>query len=458
MKMLSCISFLALVNIIYGKKTKKDNKLYFYSGLLSIHTFIGGEMATEKKTIRKKIAATKQMKKIMADYYYELDSAAKNNDKKVAWCTSVGPAEILRSLGFYVYFPENHGAMLGASRMSTDLIPYANAIGYSPEVCSYLTSDIGAYLKKVTPLSKAYEGIKSVPKPDVVVFNTNQCRDVQDWMRFYAKEFKVPLLGIHTHSGVNDVTDTHIQSIAQQMKEMIEYLEKISGNTFDMKELHKVLSLSRECSDLWKEVLDTAANIPSPLTFFDGTIQMAPAVALRGTQIAVDYYKLLLKELKERVKNHEGAVEGERFRLYWDGMPIWGRLRAHSELFANKKACVVASTYCNSWIFTGFDPSEPYKSMARAYTELFIVRADAAKERYLKKMMDFFKIDGIIYHDSKSCANNTNSRYGMPQRLEEETGIPSLVVNGDLNDLRCLSDEQFITNVEAFIEQLEGKK
>jgi hypothetical protein len=27
-----------------------------------------------------------------------------------------------------------------------------------------------------------------------------------------------------------------------------------------------------------------------------------------------------------------------------------------------------------------------------------------------------------------------------------------------LNDLRCLSDEQFITNVEAFIEQLEEKK
>ena len=106
--------------------------------------------------------ATKEMKQIMADYYYELDSAVKNNSKKVAWCTSVGPAEILRSLGFYVYFPENHGAMLGASRIATDMIPYANAIGYSPEVCSYLTSDIGAYLKKVTPLSKAYKDIKSI--------------------------------------------------------------------------------------------------------------------------------------------------------------------------------------------------------------------------------------------------------------------------------------------------------
>jgi len=38
------------------------------------------------------------------------------------------------------------------------------------------------------------------------------------------------------------------------------------------------------------------------------------------------------------------------------------------------------------------------------------------------------------------------------------TGIPSLVINGDLNDLRLLSDEQTKTNVEAFIEQLEENK
>ena len=410
------------------------------------------------KSNRKKIMATKEMKQIMADYYYELDSASKSSAKKVAWCSSVGPAEILRSLGFYVYFPENHSAMLGSSRMATDLIPYANAVGYSPDICSYLTADVGAYLKKVTPLSQAYEGIESIPRPDVLVFNTNQCRDVQDWLGWFAHEFNAPLIGIYTHRSIKDVTETHIPSIAQQMENMIEPLEKISGNTFDMNELKRVLSLSRECSDLWKKVLDTAAAIPSPLTFFDGNIHMGPAVVLRGTQQAVDYYKTLLAELEERVKNHEGAVDGERFRLYWEGMPIWGRLRAHSELFAGRKACMVASTYCNSWIFSDFDATDPFRSMARAYTELFIVRSDEAKEKYIKEVIDFFRIDGLIFHDAKTCPNNSNNRYGMPQRLEEDTGLPSLVINGDLNDLRCLSDEQTETNIEAFIEQLEDRK
>ena len=69
-------------------------------------------------------------------------------------------------------------------------------------------------------------------------------------------------------------------------------------------------------------------------------------------------------------------------------MPVWGRLRAHSELFANLKACVLASTYCNSWIFTDFDPEDPFTSMAKAYSELFIVKSDEAKEKYMKKMID----------------------------------------------------------------------
>jgi benzoyl-CoA reductase/2-hydroxyglutaryl-CoA dehydratase subunit BcrC/BadD/HgdB len=127
-------------------------------------------------------------------------------------------------------------------------------------------------------------------------------------------------------------------------------------------------------------------------------------------------------------------------------------------MFSQLQTCVLASTYCNSWIFSAFDADDPFRSMARAYTELFIVRADESKEVYIKNMLDFFKVDGIIYHDAKTCPNNSNCRYGMPQRMEKITGIPSLIINGDLNDMRLVSDEQTKTNVEAFIEQLEERK
>jgi benzoyl-CoA reductase/2-hydroxyglutaryl-CoA dehydratase subunit BcrC/BadD/HgdB len=415
----------------------------------------GHIMSDEKKPVRKKLKAATETSRFMADYYHELDAASKKGEPKIAWCTSVGPAEILRALGFLVYFPETHAAMLGATRMATELIPEANALGYSPDICSYLTADIGAFLKGVTPLSKVYQGIEEIPKPDVLVFNTNQCRDVQDWFSWFGKKFDAPVIGIHTHRNVGKINESHVASIAKQMQGLIEPLEKISGRRFILDEIKRVVSLSRECSELWREVLETATARPSPLTFFDGTTLMGPAVVGRGTQRAVDVYKILLTELNERIKSKEGAIEDERFRLYWDGMPVWGRLRAHSELFSGLKANVLASTYCNSWIFSTLDENDPFNSMAKAYTELFIVRSDDEKEAYIKKMIELFSVDGIIYHDAKTCPNNTNCRYGMPQRLELQTGIPSLTINADLNDLRLISDEQTKTNVEAFIEQLE---
>ena len=415
-------------------------------------------MSEEKKIVIRRLKAARDLGKFMADYYYELDEASKSGKRKIAWCTSVGPAEILRGLGFLTYFPETHSAMLGSTRMATDLIPVANALGYSPEICSYLTADIGAFIEGVTPLAKAFKGIESVPKPDVLVFNTNQCRDVQDWFGWYAEKFDVPMVGIHTYRGVKDVTESHITSITKQFEDIVEPLEKVAGRKLDMDELKNAVKLSRECSDLWDKCLAAASATPSPLTFFDGTTLMGPAVVARGTQEALDAYNLLLEELNERVQSGEGALEDERYRIYWDGMPVWGRLSMHSKLFAGLNANVIASTYCSSWIFSALDPEKPFESMARAYTELFIVRSDEYKEKYIKEKLDFFKIDGVVYHDARTCPNNTNCQYGMPARLEKETGIPSLTIDGDLNDLRCLSDEQTKTNVEAFIEQLEERK
>ncbi|HDM10781.1 MAG: 2-hydroxyacyl-CoA dehydratase [Deltaproteobacteria bacterium] len=411
-------------------------------------------MLAKKESPRKEIAATKTLKKIMANHFYDLDEAARTGSKKIAWCTSVGPAELLRGMGFLVYFPENHGAMLGATRMATELIPHANAIGYSPDICSYLTSDIGSYLAKKTPLTKAYN-IKSVPRPDVLVFNTNQCRDVQDWFSWYGREFGVPVIGVHTHRDIGQIRDYQIKDIAKQIEDLVPPLEEVSGQKFDMDRFREAVELSRQCSVLWRTCLETAAAIPSPWTFFDHTIHMGPAVVARGTKEAVDYYELLLEELNQRIESGIAAVEGEKYRLYWEGMPIWGKLRPLSELFISLKTCIVASTYCNSWIFDQLDPEEPFESMARAYTELFIVRDEAYKEQYIKNCHEFFKFHGIIFHDAKTCPNNSNNRYGMPERLSKKMGIPTLTINGDLNDLRCYSEEQAKTNVEAFIEQLE---
>ena len=409
-------------------------------------------MGGERRPI-KKINATGAMRELMGAYFKELDEASRGGSAKVAWCTSVGPAELLRSFGFLVYFPENHGAMLGASRMASDLIPAANAVGYSPDICSYLTSDIGSYLRGTTPLTSAF-GIAAPPRPDILVYNTNQCRDVRDWFSFYRREFDVPLVGVATPRPVDEVTAEIIDGVVRQLEAMVPVLEEASGVAFDIDRLRQVTGSSFRCSALWKAVLGAAAHRPSPITFFDGTIHMGPAVVLRGDERAERYYELLLSELEQRVDEGVAAVENETYRLYWEGMPVWGALRDHAEQFASLRSCVVASTYCNSWVFNALGEDDPFTGMARAYTELFIVRSEDYKERYLESMARDFDIDAIIYHDAKTCPNNSNNRYGLPARISGRLGLPHVVINGDLNDLRLYSEEQTRTQFEALIEQL----
>jgi len=398
-----------------------------------------------------KIETTKLMKEIMGDYFLGF----KDTQKKIAWCTSVGPAELLRSFGFEVHFPENHGALLGATRTAGDFIPEAAKLGYSNDICSYLTADVGSYMKKQTPLSEHY-GLNGPPKPDLIVYNTVQCREVQDWFTYFAREFNCPVVGITPPRHVNEVTKDEIDDVASQFKAMIPICEQTSGNKFEIDNFRETIRLSKEATDLWKAVLWTASSTPSPISFFDATIHMGPIVVLRGTQIAKDYYATLLEELTGNVDKGIGFLEKEKCRIYWEGMPIWGKLRSMANLFLQNDAAVVASTYCNSWVFDAFDEKDPFESSAKAYTEIFINRSEEAKERILAGLVKDFGIDGMIFHEAKTCFNNSNSRFGMPARLKEETGVETLIIEGDLCDLRFFSEEQSIIKIETFIEQISS--
>jgi len=72
--------------------------------------------------------------------------------------------------------------------------------------------------------------------------------------------------------------------------------------------------------------------------------------------------------------------------------------------------------------------------------------------------MDDFQVDGVIFHDSKTCFNNSNNRFGLPRKIAETTDYETVTIDGDLVDMRFLSEGQMMTKLETFIEQLKSKK
>ncbi|MCH8963364.1 MAG: 2-hydroxyacyl-CoA dehydratase [Planctomycetes bacterium] len=303
------------------------------------------------KTVKRvEIRAQQQLRTLMRDYFVNLDAAAADPDRRVAWCSSVGPCEILTAFGFETYFPENHGAMLGARKVSHKYIPHAVGEGYCAESCSYMTSDIGSELAGYSPLQEAF-GISGRPKPDVLVYSTNQCREVQDWWHFFGRRNGAPVLGICPPTHLGEVTDEQVMFVRGELVRLIEQIETEFDLKLDMSRLEQAVTLSSRASTLWRQVLDTARSHPAALTFWDGLIHMAPVILMRGSQTAIDYYEALLVELRERERDGVGAIPEERYRLYWEGMPVWPKVRELSEKCFDLRAVIAASTYCNSWAF-----------------------------------------------------------------------------------------------------------
>ena len=87
---------------------------------------MSGEMQDKKDN---RIKSVKRMKEIMTNYYIDAKTAAQNN-KKVGWITSGGPVEPLLVMDVIPVYPENHGAMIGASKMGVQLCEKSEEMGY----------------------------------------------------------------------------------------------------------------------------------------------------------------------------------------------------------------------------------------------------------------------------------------------------------------------------------------
>src|SRR5512135_1118975 len=178
----------------------------------------GGFMAEEKKPDKNRLRASQKMKELMTLYYMGA-KMAEGTEKKIAWITSGGPVEFLIAADVIPIYPENHGAMLGASRMSVELCEVAEGLGYSRDLCSYARGDIGSVLTKKSPIPGG------LPKPDFLLACNNICGTVLKWYQALSRIFKVPLFFIDTPFIHHRLVPESLLYVRRQFQEFIPFLE-----------------------------------------------------------------------------------------------------------------------------------------------------------------------------------------------------------------------------------------
>ncbi len=373
-----------------------------------------------------------------------------NLNRKVAWVTSGAPAELLKALGFYVLYPENHAAICGTARVAVEISSEAENAGYSRDICSYARTDIGALLSGKTPVGK-------LPRPDLLMACTNICQTVLFWYRVLAHHLHVPLILIDTPFVYYEQAPEHaVEFVKRQLEEAVPVAEKVAGKSLDQRKLQEVARLSKLASQLWLEIMQRNQHQPAPISVFDQFIQMAPIVEMRGDAATVDFYAALLKEVDERIARGMGAVKHERKRLLWDNLPIWYRLRYLAEFLGEHGVAIVASTYTNAWgeLAPLIDPERPIESAARTYIYPILNRSTGHKLNTMQRMIDEYHLDGVILHSDRSCKPYSIGQMDQRDRLIREQGVPALLLEADHNDSRVYAEEQVANRLSAFIEML----
>jgi benzoyl-CoA reductase/2-hydroxyglutaryl-CoA dehydratase subunit BcrC/BadD/HgdB len=397
---------------------------------------------------RRKIKSVQKMKEIMTHYYIEAKTAGETG-KNIAWITSGGPVEPLIAMDVIPVYPENYGAMIGASHMGVDLCEKAEAMGYSRDLCSYARADIACSTVDGGPIG-------GLPRPDMLICCNNICGTVLKWYEVQARYYNVPLFILDTpvcHTEFSREVRTYVK---RQVEEYLLFLEQVCGKKLDREKMAEVGRLSIAGQRLWQAVLDTTVHKPAPMSAFDAFFHLALIVTLRGTQIAVDYYRMLLAEMNTRISEGISAVPFEKFRLLWDNLPVWYRTRWLSDKFAARGACLVADTYTSAWCgsMKYIDPSDFINTMAEGYSRIYLnIGVDQMAEQVIA-MIDKYGVQGLVMHSNRSCKPYSFGQYDIQRIIQEKRGLPTLMLEADMVDERSFSEAQVETRIDAFMEML----
>ncbi len=414
-----------------------------------------------------KDASQLRQKQMIADHYERL-ARAHDEGKKVVYTFVPGNlTELLRALGLLPVLPEINALQSGMRKLSGNYIAEAERAGHSEDVCTYVKCDIG--MMKSGNIGPT--GMK-LPEPDLLLLSYTGCFTFMKWFELLKQEYKCPVVMLQVpYQSDGIITPAMRQYVVDQLeREVVPALERVAGKKLEMDELRRRMALSRAAEDDLVAVWESAQRRPSPIDgYFGGVYYIGPIFsAFRGTDDAVDYYRLLRAEVEARTARGEGPMtpDGvatqERFRLVVEGPPNWTHFNDFWRMFSRDGATVVASTYTRvgGLYDTGFrhDPERPLDSLAEyclgCYTNLSLPARTNLLEQYIRR----YSADGFLINSVKSCNSFSAGQLLLLRELEKRTGVPGGFIESDLVDPRYFGKANIENRVQSYLQMLDARK
>jgi hypothetical protein len=240
-----------------------------------------------------------------------------------------------------------------------------------------------------------------------------------------------------------------IALMAAENRQLIEFLERRTGRTFELEKLERVMRLINEQEEYNREARDLVASArPTPVRVSD-TI---PAVMIpqwhRGSEWGRDAARALRDEVASLVESSAAVAEHERTRLMWVGRGLWSDTAMYRRFEDEFGAVFVWSMYlaiaADGYIRYGDDAIETLAARFVGITDL-LYAPPLAPEWYVKEARGH-GVDGVVH----LVADDVPGAAFITLALED-AGIPVLEIRASNADPRTLDLAGVERSMAAFI-------
>ena len=432
---------------------------------------------TEVKYKSEPLQCWGKAKEIRNNYYKNYANAHETGGLRWAggaWSFDAIPA----GLGDDVYSitSEPYGASIAFNKeFSLKCLEATEKMGVARDLCAYMRNYWGSIL-----LDKYAFGGK-FPKPDFL-WQDHICCSHAKWYQMVSDlEGGIPHFCIDVASGpYHEINDRKIRYLVDQMHDGIEWLEKVTGRTYDDEKLIEAVHNECRATSTWAEVCALNKAVPAPLEEKSMYSLYVLGTLMKHSKEVADFYEELRDEVAYRVEKGIAAIPNERCRLMSDTQPPWGFLKIFRYL-ESFGVVSVGSLYTFALIGVWEDQPDgswgPRKTPKQKGVELktrdeaLYTLADwnlskpewqhfyspHLKSEMMVRIAKEWKLNGVMLHYNRGCEGLT---VGIAEnRLAlQEAGYPVMAFEGNMGDEREFDEGRTMARMDAFMETLDIKK
>jgi benzoyl-CoA reductase/2-hydroxyglutaryl-CoA dehydratase subunit BcrC/BadD/HgdB len=442
----------------------------------------GFKMNSENK--KKKRTSAKTLKTAREAGYFgkKILKNAQNAEKEgrpIAWSmVNYNEGELIaKAMGMELVFPENYGAFSAAVRKAEPYLERSSADGFPETLCGYSRISIGYASMLADNDMQPPEGAPGggLPKPTLLMGSGVVCDARYKWFQSLKRYLDVPVWVLELPmTGTKEFylpgnKESTIKFMMKALREFVTFLEKLLGKKMDWDRLCELVDQTYKTLRLAYEVDLLRKAVPSPMVSQDFWAVMIPFLYLPDDPESYEFYQKVYDEVKHRVDNKIGAIPNEKYRMMFAELPPWHTLAFFDDLAEKFGIAMVME----SWGYHAQIPvpqeeiegvTDPLELIARLCYRKFTEYVDVSQQYgvdpsffaapFFQYAPDY-RADGLMCHILRSCRAATYTLLHTRNALMDIHKVPSLVIDGDIVDLRVFNEEEAFSKAEAFVEIMD---